>query len=86
MRAFGCAALTLAYLAAGHVDVYTIEYLKPWDIAAGALLIKEAGGVIIGVDGKDYDIMKPDIVATSTQKLLETVISIVQSTKNRNNQ
>ena len=66
MRAFGCAALTLAYLAAGHVDIYTIEYLKPWDIAAGALIIKEAGGVIRGVDGLEYEVMKPDIPQPST--------------------
>lgn len=69
MRSLGSAALTLGYVAKGGVDAYNIEYLKPWDIAAGALIVREAGGVVIGKNGSEYDIMKPEIIAAGTMEL-----------------
>lgn len=81
LRAFGSAALTLAYVASGNIDCYSIEMLKPWDIAAGALLIREAGGVVTGIDGGEYDILRPDIVAASSEKLGQRVVEIVRKVK-----
>lgn len=78
LRAFGSAALSLAYVASGNLDGYCIEYLKPWDIAAGALLIKEAGGVVININGGQYDILKPDIIAASSEKLAQRLLEIVR--------
>jgi myo-inositol-1(or 4)-monophosphatase len=46
LRNFGSAALSLAYIAAGKVDALWMYNLYPWDLAAGALLIKEAGGLL----------------------------------------
>ncbi|XP_070507882.1 inositol monophosphatase 1-like [Chironomus tepperi] len=69
IRVFGSAALTLAYVASGVIDAYTIEYLKPWDIAAGVLIIHEAGGVVIDINGGEYNIMKPNIIAAGTLKI-----------------
>ncbi len=51
VRRFGSAALDLAYVAAGRFDGYWERDVKPWDIAAGALLITEAGGAVTTVDG-----------------------------------
>jgi myo-inositol-1(or 4)-monophosphatase len=55
IRRNGSAALDLAYVAAGRLDGYWQLGNNPWDFAAGALLIQEAGGVVVGLDGNpDY--------------------------------
>lgn len=77
LRALGSAALTLGYLAKGAIDAYNIEDLKPWDIAAGALILKEAGGIVMDVKGGEYNIMKPNIIAAGTQKLADDIKEIV---------
>jgi myo-inositol-1(or 4)-monophosphatase len=54
IRRFGAAALDLAWVAAGRFDGYWELGVKPWDIAAGALLVREAGGFVGGLtDGED---------------------------------
>ncbi|CAH0122870.1 Inositol-1-monophosphatase [Microbacterium sp. Bi121] len=50
LRRIGSAALDLAYVAAGRLDGYFERGLKPWDFAAGALLVEEAGGVVTRLD------------------------------------
>ena len=54
VRRFGSAALDLAYVAAGRFDGYWERDLKPWDIAAGGLMVLEAGGTISGADGEPF--------------------------------
>lgn len=49
LRTLGSAALSFAYIAAGRCDVYLGRYLKPWDMAAGMLLVSEAGGKVGGL-------------------------------------
>jgi myo-inositol-1(or 4)-monophosphatase len=51
VRRFGSAALDLAYVAAGRFDGFWERGLKPWDVAAGILLVREAGGFISDLDG-----------------------------------
>ena len=51
VRRFGAASLDLAYVAAGRFDGYWERGLHPWDVAAGILLVKEAGGVVTDLDG-----------------------------------
>ncbi|HEV8052329.1 MAG TPA: inositol monophosphatase family protein [Parachlamydiaceae bacterium] len=58
IRLLGSAALTLAYIAAGRFDIYWGTNLKPWDVAAGNLLITEAGGMISHFDGTAHDIFR----------------------------
>jgi myo-inositol-1(or 4)-monophosphatase len=54
VRRWGAAALDLAYVAAGRFDGYWERELKPWDIAAGLILVREAGGLASGIrDGQD---------------------------------
>jgi myo-inositol-1(or 4)-monophosphatase len=55
IRRPGAAALDLAYVAAGRVDGFWEMGLQPWDSAAGALLVQEAGGHISRLDGSDYE-------------------------------
>lgn len=52
VRRFGCTALELCYLACGRADGYFEYGVKPWDIAAGLLILREAGGEAVTVDGK----------------------------------
>lgn len=65
VRRDGSAAIDLAYVAAGRFDGFWEEGLNPWDIAAGVLLIKEAGGKVSYYDGSDIDIYTPPICATN---------------------
>lgn len=58
VRLLGSAALTLAYVAAGRFEIYWGSNLKPWDLAAGHLLIHEAGGKITHFDGSPHDIFQ----------------------------
>ena len=51
LRRAGGAAIDLAYVAAGRIDAYFEQGLSPWDQAAGALLVREAGGVVQGLGG-----------------------------------
>ncbi len=52
VRRLGCASLDLAFVAAGRLDAFWERGLKSWDIAAGALLIREAGGFVSDADGE----------------------------------
>lgn len=61
VRRFGSAALDLAWVAAGRFDCFWERRLSPWDIAAGFVLVKEAGGTVIGLDKSDP--AKGDFVA-----------------------
>jgi len=63
VRRPGAAALDLAYVAAGRFDGFWEIGLKPWDIAAGALLIQEAGGVITDLAGKDKFMQSGNVLA-----------------------
>ena len=51
VRAMGSAALNMCYVAAGRVDGYVALYLHCWDMAAGDLIVREAGGVVTSPDG-----------------------------------
>jgi myo-inositol-1(or 4)-monophosphatase len=63
LRRFGSAALDLAWIAAGRFDGYWERGLSPWDMAAGILLVREAGGFVTDLDGSDAMLAKGDIIA-----------------------
>jgi myo-inositol-1(or 4)-monophosphatase len=63
LRRFGAAALDLAWVAAGRLDGYWERNLKPWDMAAGLILLREAGGFVSDCDGGDAMLAKGHIVA-----------------------
>ena len=76
IRRAGAAALDLAYVAAGRLDGFWEFGLKPWDVAAGALLIREAGGLISDVSGEQGFIESGNLVA-ATPHIFEDFRKIV---------
>ena len=65
LRRTGSTALNMAYVAAGRFDAYYAFDNHVWDIAAGVVLVREAGGLVSNVDGSEYDPYTPDALATN---------------------
>jgi len=65
VRQMGSAALNLCYVAAGRLDVFWEPDLSPWDVAAGALMVLEAGGAVTGMDGSPYTVHTRSPLATN---------------------
>ncbi|GAB1415577.1 inositol monophosphatase family protein [Paludibacter sp.] len=66
VRRIGSAATDLAYVACGRFDAFWEYGLSPWDVAAGALLVKEAGGIVTDFEGADKYITGKDILASNS--------------------
>jgi myo-inositol-1(or 4)-monophosphatase len=64
-RAYGSAAMSLSYVAAGRLDGYFHLSLSPWDVAAAGLIIEEAGGKITTPDGKPWSVHSKAFVASN---------------------
>ena len=77
LRRPGSAALDLAYVAAGFIDGFWEMKLNQWDMAAGALLIMEAGGLVTGIDGEDTYMDTGSIVA-GTPKIFPELLKTLQ--------
>jgi len=77
IRRYGAASLDLAWVAAGRMDGYFEIGLKPWDIAAGTLIVREAGGVVVDFDGSDAVEYSHSILATPF-KLTTPMRQIIQ--------
>ncbi|HYK77363.1 MAG TPA: inositol monophosphatase family protein [Daejeonella sp.] len=76
LRRIGSAALDLAYVACGRFDGYFEYNLNSWDVAAGMVLVKEAGGQVFDFSGGDQCISKREIVATNgkvSAEILEVI-------------
>lgn len=65
LRRTGSTALNMAYVAAGRFDAYYAFDNNVWDIAAGVVLVREAGGSVTNIDGSHYDPYTPDALATN---------------------
>ena len=65
VRRSGSAALDLAYVAAGRLDGFWEPGLKPWDLAAGTLLVQEGGGRVTGLGGEPFSTADSDVLATN---------------------
>ncbi len=65
IRRFGSAALDLAYVAAGRYEGFWERGLKPWDMAAGQIIVKEAGGLVTDMDGRSDPVHRNSILATN---------------------
>jgi myo-inositol-1(or 4)-monophosphatase len=77
IRRNGAASLDLAWLAAGRVDAYFEIGLKAWDVAAGALLVREAGGVVTDFDGNDA-VEKSHSILAAPYKLMTPLRKIIE--------
>lgn len=76
LRRPGSAALDLAYVAAGRLDGFFEKNLKPWDIAAGALLISEAGGIVANFSGEADYLYKGDVIA-GAPKIFSQMLNVL---------
>ena len=70
IRRSGSAALDLAWIAAGRYDIFWERGLSIWDIAAGILLVREAGGFVKGIDGSDKDLWNGNIISGNDDIIL----------------
>jgi len=78
LRRTGAAALDMAYVAAGRLDGFFEKGLKPWDIAAGSLLISEAGGITSNFLGdSDADYLNKGNILSGSPKVLEQLVGLL---------
>lgn len=78
IRRFGCAALDLAYVAAGRFDGFWEDCLGPWDVAAGILIVKEAGGMVSPLNKGANPLMNGDVIA-SNPSIHDKLVTILRS-------
>ena len=78
-RRMGSSAMNLCYVAAGRFDGYWSTSTKIWDIAAGVLLVREAGGIITAFDGGALAIDRPQFIAAATPELHGQLHSLLQA-------
>jgi myo-inositol-1(or 4)-monophosphatase len=78
VRRFGSAALDLAYVAAGRFDGYWERGLKNWDMAAGTLLVTEAGGKVTNADGAETALLDGTVLAANLE-LHPQVLSLIKA-------
>jgi|UniRef100_A0A7V3RFH8 myo-inositol-1(or 4)-monophosphatase len=76
LRVFGSAVLDQCYVATGRIDGFWEYSLKPWDVAAGSLIVSEAGGEVTGIN-EDFSIYGKTILTTNS-KLLPQILSILK--------
>jgi myo-inositol-1(or 4)-monophosphatase len=77
VRRAGAAALDLAYVACGRLDGFWELGLSPWDVAAGALLIQEAGGLVTGITGEQDFLQSGDVIA-ATPKVFTAMLEALR--------
>ena len=78
IRRTGSAALNMCYVASGRLDAYWAIQTSVWDIAAGALLVSEAGGTICDPSGGPFDLSRPRPIATGSPALNEALLGVLQ--------
>ncbi|KAG7198888.1 hypothetical protein KM043_015711 [Ampulex compressa] len=80
IRSLGSAALSMAYVAKGAIDCFHMDFLQPWDVAAGTLIVREAGGAVIDTKGGQYDFMKPNTIAAANDVLAREMSKFIVDT------
>ncbi len=86
VRRLGSAALDLCYVGAGRMDGFWEQRLHPWDVAAGALVVEEAGGRVTGMDGREFGSRLGHVLASNGhihEQMLE-VIAAFRRGRSRN--
>jgi myo-inositol-1(or 4)-monophosphatase len=87
VRRLGSAALDLAYVAAGRLDGFWEQKLNPWDTAAGALIVQEAGGTVTSSSGAPFTSRSRSVLATNGrihQAMVETINGFLERFRSRN--
>lgn len=86
VRRDGAAALDICYVACGRVDGFFERKLLPWDVAAGSLILKEAGGSSTDMYGKNSNIWDQSVIATNSlihSLILKTLRKVMKSEKKK---
>jgi myo-inositol-1(or 4)-monophosphatase len=78
IRRLGSAALSLCYVACGRLDAYWATCVKSWDVAAGQLLVREAGGTLTRPDGTPFRLDQPQFAAAATTDLHQQLIDCLR--------
>lgn len=78
VRRMGSAALNLCHVAAGRLDAYWATSCKPWDLAAGVLMVEEASGVVTGVDGQPFELADPHFACSATSQLQTELVALLR--------
>ncbi|MCB1651876.1 MAG: inositol monophosphatase [Alphaproteobacteria bacterium] len=79
LRRYGAAALDLAYVAAGRYEGFWERALNPWDIAAGILIVKEAGGFIADLDSPKADPLETGNILAANQPLFTEMQKVLKA-------
>jgi len=75
----GSAALNLVYVACGRIEAFWSTSLKPWDVAAGALIVVEASGRVSTIQGSEINIEEPDILTTNGTGIHDELVALFTS-------
>jgi myo-inositol-1(or 4)-monophosphatase len=78
VRRFGAAALDLAWVAAGRLDAYWERNLSSWDMAAGLLMVREAGGFVSDLDGREDIFGKGEVIA-GNETMQREVLALIRA-------
>lgn len=73
IRRLGSSALNLCYVAVGRLDAYWATAVKVWDVAAGLLIVREAGGTLLGLDGGEVSLEQPRLIAAGASDLAQSL-------------
>jgi myo-inositol-1(or 4)-monophosphatase len=73
----GSAALNLVYVACGRIDAFWSTSLKPWDVAAGSLIVSEAGGRMTTTGAAPFDINVPDLLASNGSPIHQQLVDLL---------
>jgi myo-inositol-1(or 4)-monophosphatase len=79
LRISGSAAANLCYVAAGRYDFWFEAYIKLWDFAAGALIVREAGGIVSGFDGNPDIAAGHHVLASATPSLHKSALHLLSA-------
>jgi myo-inositol-1(or 4)-monophosphatase len=81
VRRSGSAALNFAYVAKGALDAFWATQTHPWDVAAGVLLVREAGGMVTSRSGGEFNLWDPHFVAAANRDLHAKVLDMLRPYK-----
>lgn len=65
------------YVALGAIDAFWARHIYPWDVAAGVLLVREAGGVVTSRDGGEFDLWQPQFLAAASTDLHAEMLRVL---------
>ncbi|XP_054620757.1 inositol monophosphatase 1-like isoform X3 [Dunckerocampus dactyliophorus] len=78
LRALGTAAVDMCQVATGGADVYYHIGMHCWDIAASAIIVQEAGGIVIDTDGSEFDMMSRRVIAASSSVVANHIARVIR--------